>query len=190
MNTTPRAPAVHTLAERAAAACVVAVIAGLVLPMAALNSLGRAILAWLMFSLLIGFLLGTKSQVPVKKVVAVALLPSALVPLTYAAFWLVRFLGDWSKLGVAPQFGLGLSGQLLDVTSPVVLTVSLVILVILFIATLLVVSLASVGKRPLVLSIAQANKLGPDGFEHAQKVVLAVVGLAAVVSSVWLAVGS
>jgi hypothetical protein len=190
MNTTTRPPAVPTLAERTAAASVVAVVAGLVLPMAALGSLGRAILAWLVFSLLIGLLLGTKSQVPIKKAVAAALLPSALVPLTYAVFWFVRFLGDWSKLGAPPRFGLGLSGQPLDIASPVVLTVSLVILAILFGATLLVVSLASIGKRPLIFSIVQANRLGPEGFERAQKIVLAVAGLAAVVSSVWLAVGN
>jgi hypothetical protein len=190
MNNAMRPTKVSSLAERTAAASVVAIIEGLVLPMAAYHSLVRAILAWLAFSLLIGLLLGTKAQVPTKIAVTAALIPSVLVPVTYAVFWLVRFLGDWSKLGVMPIFGLGLSGQRLDITSPIILAVSFAILLILFGATLLVVSLASIGKRPLVLSVAHAYKLGPAGFERAQKVVLAIAGLIVVVSSIWLAVGS
>jgi flagellar biosynthesis component FlhA len=89
MSNATRAMKVSSLAERTAAASVVAIVAGLVLPMAAFHSLGRAILAWLTLSLLIGLLLGTKAQVPIKKAVAVALMPSVLVPVTYAGFWLV-----------------------------------------------------------------------------------------------------
>ena len=188
MNTT-RLSSTPSLAERTAASSVVAVVAGLVLPMAAFHSLGQAILVWLTFSLLVGLILGTKTQVTVKKAVTHALLPSALVPLTYATFWLVRFLGDWSKTGVMPRFGLGMSAAPLDITSPTVLAVSLAILLILSGATLLVVSLTSIGKRPLVLSIVQANRLGPEGFERVQKIVIAIGGLAAVVSTLWLAVG-
>ena len=168
----------------------VAIIAGLVLPAAAFHSLDRAILAWLIFCLLVGLLLGTKTQVSVRKAISLAVLPSALVPLTYAMFWLVRFLGDWSKLGVMPLFGLGLSARSLDITSPIVLQVSAAILIILFLATLLVVSLTSIGKRPLVFAIAKANKLGPDGFDRVQKIVVAIGGIAAVLSALWLMVGA
>jgi hypothetical protein len=188
MNT-PRLPPKPTHAERTAAAGVVAVVAGLILPHAALHSLDRAIFVWLMFSVLVGLLLGAKTKIQTRAAVHQALLPSALLPITYAGFWLLRFLADWSKTGFVPRYGLGLSGVSLDLSSPAVLGVAFVILLILFCATLLVMSLSSIGTRPIVLSLVRANRLGPEGFDRMKRIVVSISGLAAALAALWLAAG-
>ncbi len=184
MNTI-RQPPTPTSTERIAAAGVVALVAGLLLPHAASASVSRAILIWFPFSVLVGLLLGASARVSLRAAIKQALLPALLLPLAIAGHFLVRYLADWSKSpDQLPHEGPEFSAVSLDVLSPVVLVLLAIILVLVFAATLLVVSLASIGKRPLILSIVRAYKLGPDGFDRAKNTVIALAGLLSAVAAV------
>lgn len=185
MNSRRASPAPSAL-ESTAAAGVLAVVAGLILSHAARRGLEGAAPVWLAFAVLMGLVLGTPVRAPVKSAVTQALLPSALLPITYAGVWLVRFLRDWSKNPESvPSFGPHIAGRHLDTTLPLVQALLLAFLLLLFLATLLVVVLASIGKRPIVEALVRANKLGPEGIKRIQRIVIAVAGLLAVLATLW-----
>jgi hypothetical protein len=99
----------------------------------------------------------------------------------------VSFLAEWSQHpGAVPKFGPRPGGSALDTSQPLVQLLLLAFVLLLFLATLLVVSLAGVGKRPIVMWLARVNKVGPKGIKRVQRMVEAAAGLVAAVAAAWL----
>ena len=114
------------------------------------------------------------------------MLPSTLLPATLVGVWVVRFLAEWSQHpGAVPNFGPRPGGSELDTSQPLVQLLLVAFLLLLCLATLLVVSLASVGKRPIIMWLARVNKVGPKGFKRMQRIVEAVAALVAALASAW-----
>jgi hypothetical protein len=166
---------------------VVSIVAGILLSQAMKRGLDTSAPVWLILTAFIGLLLGAPERPTLKSIVSRAILPSTLLPVTLLGVWVVRFLAEWSQHpGAVPKFGPRPGGSELDTTQPLVQLLLVAFVLFLCLATLLVVSLAGVGKRPIIMWLARVNKVGPKGFKRMQGIVEAVAGLVAALASTWL----
>ncbi|MBK8919485.1 MAG: hypothetical protein IPM73_15930 [Betaproteobacteria bacterium] len=177
-----------TRIEAVATACLVALIAGILLPKALFVSLDRAILVWLIAQIACGLIVGTITQ-PIRKLLLASVLPSAALPIAYCGFLVVRWLIDLAKDSSAgfsiPIFG----GSGVGFGPPTLLSMTIlaVLALVAFIASYALILVSAFASRPVQRAIVQLYSFGPDGMRRVQRL---LVGLVAIVGSLVLLWGA
>ena len=179
---------VDARAEAIATACLVALIAGILLPKALFVSLDRAILVWLVAQVACGLIVGAVTQ-PARKLLLSSILPSAALPIAYWGFLVVRWLSDLAKdpsAGVnIPIFG-G-SGVGFGPPNSRSLAILAVLALVAFLASYVLILVSAFASRPVQHGVIGLYSFGPDGIRRVQRL---VVGLVAVIGSLVLLWGA
>jgi hypothetical protein len=179
--------------ELIAAAGIICVVTGLLLPSAIFHSLYRGILVLLCGSVGAGLILGTQAGNSVSLTLTSALLPSLLVPLTYIGFLVVRYAAS-SLVNIRSSIIWlpGVSGGYIpvEIFSPVFASVALFLWIIAssaFAASYLIVSLAALGTQPILAGLVRFYQFGEEGFARVQRLVMALVALVGAIFALWSA---
>lgn len=177
---------VTTSVARIAAAGVAAIAAGLLIPHAMKRGLDVSAPVWLVLAICIGLVVGDSGAPSWRRAVQRALMLSAVLTMVFAGVWVVRFLAEYAQnTAQIPSFGPRPGGKPLDTSEPRVQVLLAAFLFLFFLATALVVTLASLGKCLLVRGVSEVYRFGPEGFKRIEKI-LETLGVAiAAAVSVW-----
>lgn len=190
MNIAPT-PTHLSTSERIAAASVVALITGLLLPQASVQNLDRAILFWSIASVFVGTIIGQPTDTGILKLIKRSLLPSLLMPAAFLGYIIVRVAVNVAKSGDPTNFSITIfSGTQIDLLSSTVIASLCVAWLLGLVATLLLIVLASVGSRPIIAGLARLYEAGPDSVNRATKLLVAATGCIAAAVALWVAVGA
>ncbi|OEZ65266.1 hypothetical protein JAB5_12660 [Janthinobacterium sp. HH103] len=177
--------------EAVATACLIALIAGILLPKALFFSLDRAILVWLVTQVASGLVVGNVTQ-STRKLIVSSSFPAAALPIGYCGFLVVRWLVDLAKNLSAGFKGFnipifGLSGVGFGPPDLVSLTILTVLAVVGFLASFVLILVSAFASRSIQRGIIGFYSFGPDGLRRVQRLLL---GLVAVIGGLVLLWGS
>lgn len=172
-----------------AAAAVVMIIAGLLIPKAADSSFDRAALVWLTGCIVSG-VIGSNIR-PVSflggarfSVIFGALLCASLVVYYYLQWLVGRMLNIGSDKVLIYFYG-----GLIDFADPKMLPLAGQLLLVLWVVTAIVITFAIVSGRMLNAAAISLYDFGPDGLNRVHKIILTVMGIVASIIALWAAFG-
>ncbi|MDU9391961.1 hypothetical protein [Pseudomonas sp. zfem002] len=160
---------------RIAFAAIVSIVGGLFLPMAAFNSLNRAILLWVCICVAIGLILGGVREQKLRTSIASSALTAAIIPLASIGFYWARWLATWLKDPENPDVLLPLFSGMVGPTDSLVLMGLGLIAATAFIASSISIFLASLATDPLTSFFQKMFSFGPEGFNRINQMLIAVV---------------
>src|ERR1700730_17544720 len=155
--------------ELVAAAAIISVVVGLLLPSAVHQSLNRGILVLLCGTIGAGLVLGTQTDNSVRRTLTNALLSALLIPVTYIAFLIVRYYVSLISDITAPIIYLpGPSGAAFPVAifGPSFAKTALILFIIAsctFVASYLLISLAALAAKPILVGTQSVYQFGDEG---------------------------
>ncbi|MFZ5759364.1 MAG: hypothetical protein ACOY32_07030 [Thermodesulfobacteriota bacterium] len=170
------------ISQRIAFSCIIAVIAGLLIPKALTNGLDRALLVWLVYAILAGVVLEATLVQGIVKHIRISVPSAATVTATIVSFYIVRVLAS-SIIGTPVIFasGVGLTPDNLISFLPYLL----VFLAILFAASLFVTTLSSISGGLLIETCGRIWQLGPESLDKTRKLLLSFAGVVAALIVLW-----
>jgi hypothetical protein len=170
----------------AASAVLLAIAGGLLLPIAAVHGLNRAILVWLTICLGCGLLLSSRAtRAPLPAVMAGASISAVLWGTVIVAYAVQRMIGraiDPTAPAIPIEMGPGLW---IDPLAPGRFAVLLALVVVYFIGSTVVLTSVVLAGRAITAAARSVYRFGPEGFERTRRLVIAIAALLGAVVTLW-----
>ena len=163
--------------SRLALACILAIIGGLVIPLAAFVSLVHALALWIAIMLTIGLTAGGIRVRRARTLIGQAALAAILIPASAIGFYWVRWLATWMKDPtnrevMIPMF----SGHYAGPTDGYILMGLGALALTAFLASWLLIFLFTAAAAPFSDVCRRVFHFGPEGFNRVNKILTSAAG--------------